>query len=359
MISAPASPSKNHSSAALLPELFGRETQLLGWQGISAIIPADWNLASFAGDLDKGNFRLTDDEGLRLEVFWEKPKGTPDVEKSIALLLSNIEREAKKKKHSFEAIEKPKLIPTSRKEHADKDQLLNFGWKGDADQDVSHGWGAAWHCAGSRRVVVAHIVGRRNENGDKTRRLAAEVLSSMQSKGVGGWQTWSAFGLQLEIPEEFQLTGAKLQTGRLEFDWQRVRPHAPLSFASPRDWFRREERIGLRRLSAANVVLEVDSLEEWARRVAAVMFKKFRFWKWDEANVGGEKACASRGQLKDLRRVFIGSIFDFVMRRPARPPELLVWHNEQDNKIFVLLCDLRDVNAHVKTDLLDSLESRQ
>src|SRR5687767_3182274 len=123
MISAPASVPKNSSSAARLPELFGRPTQLLGWQGITAIIPREWNLASFAGDLDKGNFRLTDDEGLRMEVFWEKPKGTPDVEKSIALLLSNIERDSKKKKNAFQTIENPKLIPSSRKEHADKEQL--------------------------------------------------------------------------------------------------------------------------------------------------------------------------------------------------------------------------------------------
>lgn len=359
MISAPVPVAKNSSSPTRLPELFGRATQLLGWQGLTSIIPADWNLASFTGDLSKGNFRIADDDGLRMEVFWERPKGTPNIERSIELLLTNIERTARKNKQEFEAIENPKLIPRSRKEHADKEQLLNFGWKGDPNNEVAHGWGASWHCAASNRVIVAHVIGRGVENLEKTRRLAAEVLSSIESKSKGGWQTWSAFGMQLEIPEEFRLTGAKLQTGRLEFDWERVTPPMPLSFLSPREWQKRPERIGLRRLSAANVVLEVDSLEEWARRVASGMFKKFRFGDFEETVILGEPGLFAKGALKDYRRQFLGWMLDRVLRRPAGPPELMVWHNAADNKIFVLMCDLWSINSRVKTDVLDSLESHQ
>ena len=357
---ASASPvAKNTSSSTQLPELFGRDSQLLGWHGITAIIPQDWNLASFGGDLSKGNFRVIDDDGLRLEVFWEKPKGTPNIERSIELLLTKIEKDTKKKKQKFETVENPNLIVRSRKEHADKEQLIDFGWKGDVENEIAHGWGASWHCTATNRVLVAHIVGRGTESPSKTRKLASEVLSSLESKGKGGWQTWSAFGLQLDIPEEFHLVSAKLQTGRLEFDWERVTPHAPMRFMSPREWLKRKERIGLRRLSAANIVLEVDTLQEWASRVATIMFKKFRFGKLEETRIAGDTGLIAKGALKDHRIHIMGWLLDVVLRRRTLPPELMVWHNAEDNKIFVLMCDLWNINSHIKTDILDSLESRQ
>src|SRR5690606_16199699 len=134
------------SLSSPLPELFGKPTQLLGWQGVTAIIPASWNMVAFTGDHLKGNFRLADDDKLRMEALWEQPKATPDVERSVELLLKNIERTAKKSKHPITLEESPKLVPRSRKEHAAKEQLTPFGWTGDASQAISHGFGAAWFC---------------------------------------------------------------------------------------------------------------------------------------------------------------------------------------------------------------------
>jgi hypothetical protein len=341
----------------MLPELFGKPTQLLGWQGLFATIPQNWNLVSFGGDFSKGTFRLADDDGLRLEVLWEKPKNTPDVSRSVGLLLKGIEKDAKKQKLFWKEIESPKLIPRSRKEHADKEQLINFGWQGDARQTVSHGFGAAWFCPISNRVIVAHAVGTENDKLEKTQRMAAEVLSSFQSHGTGGWQTWSAFGLQLELPEEFQLTTAKIQTGRLEFDWERVRAHEPLSFLSPSQWGLRTERIGLRRISAANVVLENETLDEWAARVTPGFWKKLSFGKWEAAPVLKTEGFIARGALKDLRHRAMNWLLDKVLRRRSARPELTAWHDEADNKIFVLMCDLWPVNENVKTDVLESLQS--
>ncbi len=347
------------SSSSSLPELFGKPTQLLGWQGLTVTIPESWNLVAFSGDHLKGNLRLADDDKLRMEVLWEQFKGTPDVARSVDLLLKNIEKTAKKGKHTITLEESPKLIPRSRKEHADKEQLTNFGWTGDATQTVSHGYGSAWFCETSNRVVVAHIVGSENENPEKTRRLAAEVLSSFQSHGTGGWQTWSAFGLQIEIPDEFRLVSSKMQTGRLEFDWERAATAtSALSALSPAEWTRRPERLGLRRLSAANVVLEYESLEDWAKRVAVGIWKKFSFKDFEETEIVGWPGVEAQGRLKDFRRHAWGLVMDKVLRRKTPPPELLAWHDEADNKIFVVLCDLWPVNAGIEDDILDSLQSR-
>lgn len=345
-------------SPARLPELFGHPTQLLGWQGITLTVPQEWNPASFGGDFFKGNLRLTDDDvGMRLEFAWEQPKSTPDVARSVNLLLQNIAREAKKKKHDFEIVENAKVLSRTRREHADKEQITSFGWIGDKGQPVAHGWGAAWNCPVSNRVVVAHILGRGTQSPDKTRRLAAELLNTCISHGAGGWQTWSIFDLQLEVPDEFHLIGAKLQTGRLEFDWERVRPTTHSLVPPLRDWGRRLERIGLRRISAANVVLENETLEDWSRRVAAAMFKLYRLSAPQLTRVLGTEGYALKGALRDWRRDIRHKLFDKILRRRNPAPHATVWQNDEANKIFVLLCDLQSENAHVAAEVLDSIQS--
>jgi hypothetical protein len=334
---------------------------LLGWHGITLITPRDWNLATFGGTFRKGNLRLTDDEGVRLEMVWEEAKSTPNVARSIELLLQNIEREAKKKKHHFALAQNPKVLSKSRREHADKEQISSFGWIGDKAEPVAHGWGAAWFCLTSNRVIVAHLPGRGTENPDKTRRLASEVLNSCVSHATGGWQTWSVFDLQLEVPEEFQLVSAKLQTGRLELDWERVKVPAMDQLFSFRElrqnWGRRPERVGLRRISAANVVLENETLEAWTGRVAAHMFKPFRFASPQPQTVLGRNGFEMKGAQRDLRSAIRLKILDIILRRQTPPPYARIWQDEEANKNFVLLFDLRSENAHVAADILDSIQS--
>lgn len=344
-------------SSPLLPELFGRPTQQLGWQGVAITIPENWNLAAFAGDSHKGNFRVADDEALRMEVVWETPRSTPDVERSIEMLLNKVEKSSKKKKSDFSKVDNAKLIPRSRKEHADKLQLINFGWKGDISDDLAFGWGAAWYCEISNRVIVVSLPGRGIDNPEKNRRVAAEVLGTIRSHGVGGWQLWSVYGLQLEVPEEFPLSNAKLQTGRLEFDWERVEKSDVSIYFSPRKWGKRPELLGLRRLSAANVVLDDETLEEWATREVPKLYKKFRISRPEEENFRGSNGVRFKVAVKDYRKHFRDIALDFILRRKTPPPELMVWHDKSVNKIFTLLTDLSTVNRDVRADLLDSLVS--
>jgi hypothetical protein len=280
------------------------------------------------------------------------------VERSIELLLQNIAREAKKKKQAFEVVGNTKLLSRTRRENADKEQIASFGWTGDKAEVAAHVFGAAWYCPISERVIVAHILGRGTQSPDKTRRLAAEVLNTCSSHAEGGWQTWSVFDLQLEVPEEFHLVAAKLQTGRLELDWERVKTPDPLQFLSLRQWGKRSERIGLRRLSAANVVLENESLEEWARRVASYMFKPYRLSAPVAERVLGHDGFHMKGALRDLRRHWRGQLFDLALRRRRAAPFAHVWRDDEANKLFVLLCDLENENAHVTGDVLGSIQSQ-
>lgn len=347
-------PSRRAASgaAARLPPLFATETHLLGWQGITATLPANWNLASFGGGAAAGNLRADDEDGPRLELRWERPKATPDLEQSIARFVETLARQAKKQKQPFTPAARPRLVSKSRR---GKNQVVNFGWTGDREAIAGHGWGVSWHCAECGRVVVAHIIGRGSERPDRAQRLAGEILASLECHGSGGWQTWSVFGLRVEVPEEFGLARARLLTGRLELEWLRPRAGGLLA------WTKRDERLALTRLSLADTLLQNETLEEWARRAAAGSDKRAVFGAWREDVVNGQPAVCARGVPRDLRRRLGAWLLDraLALRGWPRlpPPELRVWHSVSNNKIFTLRTELSPANAHVVSDVLDSLES--
>jgi hypothetical protein len=202
--------------------LFASATHVLGWQGLTVTLPEEWNLAVFAGNNEKGNLRVDDGDGPRLELRWEQPKGSPDLERSIEQFLDHLEKDAKKRGQPSRRAKDPKLVQRSRKR---KSQLVNFGWVGERSEEIiGQGWGLGWQCAECGRVVVAHLIGRGLENPGRTQRLAAAVLDTLECHGSGGWRTWGAFGLQLELPEEFQLGRAKLMTGRIDLEWFKAPP---------------------------------------------------------------------------------------------------------------------------------------
>jgi hypothetical protein len=345
--------SKIHRSPSVLdvPPLFGRERRLLGWQGLTLTHPAEWFLRSFGGTHDKGSLRMTDDEGLRLEMLWETPRAMADVPASIQKFIDALGKSAKKSKQPFKQIENPDILPRKKR---DRVQTTNFGWSGtSADPQASHGWGAAWQCETCGRVVVGHIVGRPSEASGKNLKLAAEVLGSAACHGTGGWETWSFFGLRLDLPEEFRLGRAKLLAGRLECEWIRA---APAVMALP-PWTRFDERIAIVRLAAANILLENEELRDYVLRTLANPDRKRAFDIGTEASFNGHEGWQFRGRPRDWRR---RALHAWGTRRSRKKPPAYVlraWRDEAANKIFVLDTELRPDNAHAAQDVLDSLEN--
>jgi hypothetical protein len=334
-----------------LPVLFAQDTQLFGWQGLTATLPHDWFMRSFGGSHTKGNLRIVDDEGLRLELLWEQPKVAPDVQSSIDRFLTGLEKEAKKKKQEFRVADHPNLVT---KKGAQRTQLVNFGWIGEkGDPVASQGWGVAWECAHCDRIVVAHVVGRGNEASSKVQQLASEVLSTLDCHGNGGWETWSVFGFRLEVPEEFKLGRAKLLAGRLDLEWLRTPPTTLLPVPT---WAKNNERIAVQRVSAANVVLERESIADWIQRTLTRIDKKRAWNKPEVASTRGHDGIECRGRPRDLRQR-LWTLAQHKVRKKAPPSiELRAWECTQSNKIFVLDTHLSAANAHVCNDVLDSLE---
>lgn len=343
-------PAGSHSAKRndALPPLFARPTRLLGWQGLSATMPDDWNLASYGGDHASGNLRVDDDDGARFELRWEQPSGSVDLSVSVARFVETLERQAKKNKQKFEAAKDPRLISRSRKR---KTQLVCFGWTGERDAPAGQGWGVSWQCADCGRVIVAQIIGRGRERPERVRELATEVLSGLECHGSGGWETWSVFDLRLEVPEEFHLSRSRLLTGRLELEWTRTAPPKMLALFP-----KRPERLALTRLSLADSLLGRESLEEWACRTSDLRDKKLSFGAWTETVVRTHAALLGIGALRDWRKRLGGWLLARFLRQAPASVQMRLWHCEPSNKIFALTSDLSLSNAHVTNDVLESLE---
>jgi hypothetical protein len=281
---------------------------------------------------------------------WETLERADDklVERSVSKFLQTIERKHKKEKLPFQAANHPHIVSKSRKQKA---QLVNFGWTGDDSEPlVAHGWGTAWHCSTCNRVVFAHLMGRGKEKSRVAQGFATEVFNSMECHGHGGWQAWSIFGLSVEIPTEFIFTHAKLQTGRIELEWERPLPKG-LS-----GWQARAERIALRRISAANVLLENESLEQWTIRTQLTLDKRTVYRPPVETTEHGDQGLLCEGLPRKLQQRAVQGARAKLLRQNVPQAELRVWHAESVNKILVLETELTAANAHVLNDVLDSLE---
>ena len=321
-------------------------THLLGWQGVTLSIPENWNLTQFKGNSPKGQLRVDDEDAPRLEIRWETPTSTIDIEKSVDKLMTSLERAARKRREPFERAEKPLVVAKSRKR---KDRLTNFGWIGEPSSFAAQSWGVSWQCPDCKRVVVAHILGRGEEKPERVRELAGRVLESLECHSEGGWQTWSVFDLRVEVPEAFRLERAKLVTGRLELDW--VRGQTGGHFG----WSRRNERVQLTRFSLASTLMHNEDLSQWTQRVVKESDKKVRWGKLEATEVLGCDGLSTRGAWKDVRKVLIHQVLDALRKKAPSPPQLRVWHDAKTNKIFVLKSDVQPENAHIVDDILESL----
>ena len=326
--------------------LFGRARRLLGWQGYTAQLPLEWNPGKFAGKRNNGNLRVDDEDGTRFELRWEETHKTPDVAKSIDNFLKQLEKNAKKNGDPFRVDDKAHTVSRSRKR---KEQVTSFGWIGAPDAPASCGYGAAWSCPVCKRVTFAHILGHAGEKSDKIERLAGEILGEMECHGEGGWDTWSAFDLQVEIPTEFELARAQLLLNKIELEWVRPRPTGLYG------WGRNAERVRVMRFPVANVLLEGKTLVEWADWNVQHKNKGLALRDATEDEFNGHEGLLYRGPIRDLKARAAVWFFDHLLRRRTPPGEVRVWNCPQSNRLYVLESEVSPVNAHVPGDVLDAL----
>ncbi len=326
--------------------LFGRARRLLGWQGYIAHLPTEWNPGKFAGKRASGDIRIDDEDGTRMELRWEETKKTPDVKKSIDNFLKQLEKTAKKNGDEFQIDENAHTVSRGRKR---KEQVTSFGWIGAPDAQSSCGYGAAWSCPVCNRVTFAHIVGHAGDKPAKVMRLAGEILTDMECHGEGGWDTWGAFDIQLEIPTEFELKSAQLLLNKIDIEWVRARPTGLYG------WGRRAERIRIMRFPVANVLLDGKEIKEWGDWNVQHKNKQLALREATPAEINGHAGLLYRGPVKDLKQRAGVWFFDTIMRRRTPQGEVRVWECPESNRIYVMESEVSPVNAHVPADVLDAL----
>ncbi len=122
--SAPPDSSRSES----LPPLWGRARHLIGWQGMTLSVPSDWNPGKVAGNRERGDVRIDDPDGARLEIRWETPKNEVNIEKTVDNFIEGLAKDAKKAKRPFESRGDLNLVSKHKK---GKNRLVSFGWTSD------------------------------------------------------------------------------------------------------------------------------------------------------------------------------------------------------------------------------------
>ena len=330
------------------PPLWGRARHALGWQGVTLHVPVEWNPGKVFGDRARGDLRIDDPDGARLEIKWETSKTAVNVEKTVENFLSSLAKIAKREKRPFTALDGLHLVSKHKK---GKNGVVSFGWTSDTTGAASSGYGVAWECQACKRVVVAHLLGQNHEAPRRVERVAGEILGSLDCDGHGGWDSWAAFELALEIPDEFPLARSQMLVSKLDWEWVRPRP------VGMAGWGRQAERLRIQRFPVANVLLEGKTLSEWADHNIAFKNKSLTLRRADDETVpvNGHDALVYYGHARDPRNRLITLFFDLFLRRKTAPTRVLVWVCETSNRVFAFESEVGAANEHVPGDVLDSL----
>jgi hypothetical protein len=277
-----------------------------GWQGISALVPPDWNLAGIGGDFQSGYLRLDDGRMARLEIKWSP--GDVDLNKALDRYLRGLEKKGRRRT-GITTFKGGRAV--SRRSKPDK-RLQGFSWRGPGVRGPVEAQGCIWRCRTCSRTVVAQVMA---PPGEGLASLARTVLTSLEDHARDGLHTWGVYGLVCRIPEAFRMEKQRLMAGYIE-----------LLFTHGKSTLR-VERWGM-----ANVILSDVALGEWVERQNRKR-KDVRL-SAEPARAHGHEAAALAGH---RRRPFHGLRLRLERGLRRRVPTEFagqVWHCPPSNRIY-------------------------
>ena len=298
----------------------------MGWQGLSAMVPSDWNIGMIGGDRQEGHLRLDDTHMPRLMIKWSKSEHPVSLTSKIDDYLKELHKRGKKSKQPITAERNVHLVGKRSKKKGD---LQGYAWKGDCQS-----YGVAWRCPDCHRVIMAEVMGP--VDGD-CKRLAREVLRSLEDHPQDGWADWAAYGLSFAIPERYELARSKFMSALLEFE-----------FADD------TERIAVFRWGIAETMLRDQPLVKWARPQLAKRLKEFKY-ELKEDEVRDHPAVIARGEkthisdrVRRIGRRLVDKYFaDACLCR--------FWHCTDSNKVYYVECVVDQDRLELADELLERL----
>ncbi len=303
--------------------------QTIGWQGITLNVAADWALVGFGGDNRAGSFRLDADDpasasgprGLDLRWSYVKASQTSSMlETRIKPLLESAKRQAKKLR--LQPDSQQRQIEDSR--HPDRSATLGFRWKSDSAAE-----GRIWYCNTCRRVVVVQVYGPAT---GRFRAKAGEILDTILCHGVANTQRWSLYGLDVEIPESYSLSGQQLMNVYIQLQFRLGQSADSLTVEQ---W------------NLANVQLKDVYLDEWYARKGSQQMAGLNPEK-EEGDVRGHPALFVTGKRSGPVFWLTDGVRQLVkLRKPAMNYSGALWECPESNKAIMVQSYSRGKNSEI------------
>ncbi|UCC67749.1 MAG: hypothetical protein JSV79_11615 [Armatimonadota bacterium] len=287
-----------------MSETTGRS--LIGWQGISVRVPADWTLGAVGGDKKAGYLRVDDEKMPRLQVKWSR--GRMNLEQKRKEYVKRLTRRGRFRRRAtgLEVTTDERVVSKRSKR---KKELVGYGWRG-----PQCGIGVLWNCEVCGRALIAQVAWLLEEEGHET---AREVLDSLDDHGTGGWETWGVDGLAFLAPEKYELSG-----------WRRMTRYLEVSLA------RGAAQLKVARWGLVPMVLEGRPVKEWYEEE----HRRRRDVRWDgeRAEVKGHEGVRAWGERRRLGGGVRRMAARLVRREAIDRFEGYAWHCPESNRLYLV-----------------------
>jgi hypothetical protein len=280
----------------------------IGWQGVSLLVPPDWNPVAVSGDEAKGYFRVDSPSGAAIEVRWESLKQAPDVDARVNEFLDALSRAAKKRKVPFSSRVKSRKQTQSEVDHGG--DSVGFTWKSDRQA-----FGRMLYCGYCKRLVIGQVVCGPKED---ISGLSSRILGSVCLHEDPGWNVWGLYGLEVPVPETMRLKRNTLMSSFVE-----------LEFTG------RGERLLIQRWGlAANTLLKKASFEEW---LSETYLPGIEGYSTSATRQDDEhESFVFEGARKGIRRAVMSVPMGLAGKPIPRTVDGCAWYCEISNRIYAV-----------------------
>ncbi len=292
-----------------------------------------------SGDFAAGSVRIEhtgtveNDEPLGLEVRWSEMKKAQtgeDLERRIKPVPDAAEKAGRKAKSETNTSQ---VTPYNDKRHSDREVVREFFWRSEGS-----GLGRIWRCSTCNRLVIAQVYGRA---GSRYQERAKELLATVECHSTDlDWNRWALYGLDVQVPAEYRLTGQQLMNIYVELRFIKgIGKHG--------------DTITVEQWSAANVQLKDEYLDEFISRKANAVQRTVASDK-SETGVGGHPALKLEGERTGLG-FWTGDALKQMasLQMPIRFYSGIAWECPESNKIYMVQALTAKPDANLSQSVAD------
>jgi len=280
------------------------ETTLIGWQGISVRVPADWALAGVGGDRRAGYLRVDYERMPRLQVKWARRH--IDLERKRAEYIKRLTVGKRRRPTGLEVTTDLRVVSKRAKPKKD---ILTYRWRG-----PQCGLGVLWNCDVCGRAIIAQVGWPLEEEGRET---AQEVLESLEDHGTAGWDAWGVDGLAFLASGDYELEG-----------WRRMTRYLELRL------LRKQEKLKVARWGMVPLVLRDRTVRDWFEETNRR--RRDVAWRSEESEIKGHQGVVAWGERRRLAGGLRTRAARALRQRPVVEFGACAWHCPESNRLYLV-----------------------